>query len=89
MQADALAFLQAASRRFDLVFLDPPFGQQLLNPCCAALNQPGWLRPAARVYLEMERNLEAQGGLALPPGWKILRRSAAGEAAAMLAAVEE
>lgn len=89
MHTDALDFLQAAPRRFDLVFLDPPFGQQWLNPCCAALSQRGWLKPGARVYLEMEQNLVTQGGLALPPGWNILRRSSAGEAAAILAAVEE
>jgi 16S rRNA (guanine966-N2)-methyltransferase len=82
--ADALSWLQgraSAADAFDIVFLDPPFGQGLLEPACAALAQHGWLRPAACVYLEMERTLQPQ----LPAGWQIARAQTAGQISYCLA----
>lgn len=37
---------------FDIVFLDPPFRLDLLQPCLDALGQHGWLAPGAWVYTE-------------------------------------
>ena len=45
-----------------LVFLDPPYGQNLLSKAIAALGQAGWLAPAALLVAECGRD-EA---LALP-----------------------
>ncbi|RZI45700.1 16S rRNA (guanine(966)-N(2))-methyltransferase RsmD [Candidatus Finniella inopinata] len=36
----------------DLVFLDPPYHQQLALPTCAALQKNGWLKPATLICLE-------------------------------------
>jgi 16S rRNA (guanine966-N2)-methyltransferase len=72
----ALRYLEAeASRRFDLVFLDPPFEAELLAPSAAALEQ-GWLKPDARIYLEHARGEPLP---ALPARWRELRTGAAGE----------
>jgi 16S rRNA (guanine966-N2)-methyltransferase len=47
-QTDALAYLQnPAATPFDLVFLDPPFNQDLLLPACTLLEQNGWLAVSA------------------------------------------
>lgn len=79
---DALKFLrQSPATKFDLVFLDPPFGQDLLTPCCSLLEQLGWLNTTAYVYLE----LESQGVLNLPPSWEIIRHTTAGQATGYLA----
>lgn len=48
----ALARFAQAGRRFDLVFLDPPFGQGWLERVLPEL--PVVLAPGARVYLESE-----------------------------------
>jgi len=68
---DALAYLARAARRFDVVFLDPPFRQNALPAVLAAL--PSHLNPEARVYVEAARPVELQ------PPWKELRCKRAGQ----------
>lgn len=81
IQRDALAFLnngRGDAAPFDVVFLDPPYHQNLIDPCCASLEQHGWLAPHAHLYIETERSL-AQ--LQLPASFTITRDKAAGEVA--------
>lgn len=59
---DALAWLQQNPQPFDLVFLDPPFGKNLLQPSIDSLQ----LLPGAWVYVEHETGL----ALNLPAGWE-------------------
>lgn len=72
---DALAFLHkaaAAGQRFDMVFLDPPFGSELIArtlPLLAAR-----LKPANRVYLEWHGEKPV-----LPPGFVWLKEKQAGQ----------
>ncbi len=74
-QIDALAYLARNPTPFDIVFLDPPFRQGLLRPCCERLAQ-GWLRAGARVYLEAEREADP---LELPAGFTLTHNKVAGE----------
>jgi 16S rRNA (guanine966-N2)-methyltransferase len=79
---DALAFLAAgptADAPFSLVFLDPPFRQDLAEPCCERLEQ-GWLTPDAWVYLETETALE----VCVPANWSLHREVRAGDSTARL-----
>jgi 16S rRNA (guanine966-N2)-methyltransferase len=84
LETDALRWLArapttAAARRgerFDLVFLDPPFGKQWLPRVLAALDQGAWVKLGGLVYLEGERAL---GEPALPAGWELLKSKFAGE----------
>lgn len=67
---EALRRLARAGERFDLVLLDPPFGQGLVEralPLLAPL-----LAPGARVYVE------ADAPLAPAPGWRLERAARAG-----------
>ena len=66
---DAFAFLKRAKQRFDVVFLDPPFGQNALPAVFRQLR----LQPGARVYVESSEPFE--------PGesWRELRRARAGQ----------
>ncbi|WP_445401953.1 16S rRNA (guanine(966)-N(2))-methyltransferase RsmD [Zobellella sp. An-6] len=73
---DALAFLQSAATPFDLVFLDPPFHQDLLPEVCRLLEQGGWLADGARLYIEREQAAEA---LLLPANWRRLKGKQAGQ----------
>lgn len=68
--ADALAWLRQPGTLFEVVLLDPPFGQGLLEPVCAMLEQNGWLADPAWIYLEAETELER---LPLPAHWTIQR----------------
>ena len=54
LEGDAIDYLNGEPRRFDIVFLDPPFADDL--PVCRLLNEGGWLAEDARVYLEQERH---------------------------------
>ncbi len=83
-RADALAWLERGARStlpFDLVWLDPPFAEQWLNPVCAALESNGWLLPGARIYLECR----VGESLCLPVNWRLIRDKTAGQVAYRLA----
>lgn len=67
---DAIAYVSAAKERFDVVFLDPPFRQNVLPDVLAHL--PNVLNPGSRVYVEAPEPLDAGRG------WRELKRSRAG-----------
>lgn len=52
VQTDAIEWLRASARPFDIVFLDPPFADRLLPSSLRLLTERGWLTRGARVYLE-------------------------------------
>ena len=60
LQSDALRYLDSQTPApFDLVFLDPPFNRNLLQPACELLEGKGWLAAHAWVYTEAKRRLPA------------------------------
>lgn len=64
---DALAWLaRPADRRFDVVFLDPPFATGRWQAAIERL--PSWLAPAARIYVEGPADMALDC-----PGWELLR----------------
>jgi len=71
-------------RRFDLIFLDPPFSEQLLPLTLRQLAAGAWLQPGARIYIEQDQ----AGAVVLPAGWQWLRQRRAGQVAFALAAVD-
>lgn len=80
-QADSMVWLQGEAQPFDVIFLDPPFGGDLLGECCRLLHQGGWLRPGARIYLEMDASDTLPD---LPDSWRLLREKRAGHVAFFL-----
>lgn len=56
----ALATCKAAGRRFDLIFIDPPFAEPWLDRLAGAL--PGVLSDGGLVYVEQAREVEALTG---------------------------
>jgi 16S rRNA (guanine966-N2)-methyltransferase len=80
-QADALEWLQGRGEAFDIVFLDPPFADDLLATCCRRLQQNGWLKPGAFIYIETDAN---KGLPDLPDPWCVVREKKAGKVACFL-----
>ncbi|MFC0710140.1 16S rRNA (guanine(966)-N(2))-methyltransferase RsmD [Azorhizophilus paspali] len=77
LQGDALRYLEyQATSPFDLVFLDPPFHQNLLEPACRLLEERGWLARDAWIYTESE---VPPSGLGLPGNWHLHREKQAGQ----------
>ena len=73
---DALRLLAGDSTPFDIVFLDPPFDQGLLQPVARALEAGGWLAPDALVYLEAgSREVLPE----LPANWQPHREKTMGD----------
>lgn len=79
LEQDAATFLAGKPTPFDVVFLDPPFQQGLLQQTLAALGQ-GWLHVGSYLYLEAERQLpEAELQQWLPDGFALYRAKQAGD----------
>ncbi|WP_116367868.1 16S rRNA (guanine(966)-N(2))-methyltransferase RsmD [Parahaliea mediterranea] len=70
----ATDFLAASPSRWDIVFIDPPFGRELAAPVLTQLAD-GHLAAQAQVYLECARQ-EALPTVA--PGWTLHREKTAG-----------
>ena len=70
IEAEALAFLERDSARYDVVFLDPPFASGLAEPAMQRLGAR--LKPGARVYAESAEPLQPG------PGWHAVREGRAG-----------
>jgi 16S rRNA (guanine966-N2)-methyltransferase len=74
---DAFAFLRGRpTAPYGIVFVDPPYAERWLVRACAALEEGGWLKPGAFVYLE---DAAAEGPPTLPQGWILLRSKKAGD----------
>ncbi len=55
---EACAFLKAAPHQtFDIIFLDPPYAENLLQPCLTLLIQRPFLNPHTKIYLEHDHPL--------------------------------
>lgn len=75
LAADAYRLLaDGEPERFDIVFLDPPYGHGRLDELCTLLAGRGWLADEALVYLEHDR----RAPLRLPPGLEVRREKTAG-----------
>jgi len=68
--------IPVVDKLFDIVFLDPPFHQNMLKPCCEWLEKNHCLAPQALIYVEVERGLDP---LPIPAHWTILRSQKAGQ----------
>ena len=60
----------AANGPYELVFLDPPFHQDLLQVCFHWLEKSGYLTPNCKIYLEAEGSFERSK---LPYNWQVLK----------------
>ena len=80
---DALTYLQqSADQTYDVVFLDPPFAEDLMEECCRLLHSNGWLTEHAAVYMEQGKG---QATPALPPEWHVAKEKKAGNVKYVLA----
>ena len=79
-EADALRWLEMQpadlSQRFDLVFLDPPFRKDLLEPIAELLESRNLLADDAYIYVETESEL---GTPEVPSNWRLHREKQAGQ----------
>lgn len=63
-------------RKFNIVFLDPPYQSDLLLPTCFNLEEQGILADTAYIYLEAQREIQDNE---LPEHWQIIKYQRAGQ----------
>lgn len=69
-KTDALQFLSQNIRPFDVIFLDPPFGQGWPDRLLPQIGRH--LQAGGRLYIEAEREIAGS------PQWRVLKHSKAG-----------
>lgn len=73
-QGAAMDYLAQNLFAFDIVFVDPPFADELLQPVLDVLLDDQYLNTGAQVYCEYPAEQEPQ----LPEGWEFTRKKQAG-----------
>lgn len=74
--SDSVKFLSNRAKKYNLVFLDPPYKLKLMDKVIPLLEKNDWLADNAMLYLEMDkRQLLPE----LPENWKQLKEKIAGE----------
>ena len=84
VEMGAARYLRGPAAPFDIVFLDPPFGQDALTEYIPLLDSGRWVKAGGLVYLENEKRT---GAPALPAHWELLKSKSAGEVGYHLARV--
>ena len=83
---DAMQWIAATRERYEIVFLDPPFGSFDLREIAAALERHGRLLPNALIYLETRADHEAEAQV--PESWRVLKDGRAGRVRYYLACAD-
>ncbi len=78
VQANVINWLadNTASEQFDLIFVDPPFRQNLAEKTCLLLEENSWLSEQALVYVEVESELNS---FTTPANWLLVKEKKAGQ----------
>ena len=77
-KGNCLDLLAKASDKFDLVFIDPPFRQNLASKTAELLNKQSLLNDNAIIYVETESEIT---NLQLPINWQLLKEKVSGQVA--------
>jgi 16S rRNA (guanine966-N2)-methyltransferase len=77
VQSDVFRYLSGDAEPFDIVFLDPPFGLNLISQTCNWLEDKSWLSQQAKIYVEAESELKFFDEL--PQNWQLLKSKTAGD----------
>jgi len=81
---DAIDFLskqsttRPADKKYQIVFLDPPFNQNLLDKCCQQLEQQQLFAEESYIYIEAEQNLKLTN---IPENWQKIKEKKTGQLA--------
>lgn len=73
---NTLKLLEQLNEKFDLVFVDPPFRQDLAQISCQKLEDFSLLNEDALIYLEIESDLK---GFKAPNNWQLIKEKNAGQ----------
>ncbi len=76
VHGDAFEYLRRSeAESFDIIFLDPPFSDDLTDDLCRLIAERRLLRPGGCVYIEQDRQAPLPD---LPEGWQVTKSKTAG-----------
>ncbi|WWO98564.1 MAG: 16S rRNA (guanine(966)-N(2))-methyltransferase RsmD [Candidatus Dasytiphilus stammeri] len=77
IHTNTLKWLSTYKKKFNLIFIDPPFNSQLINPTIRLLENKGWLMEESWIYIEtpVQRNYVFE----IPSNWYFYRGKIAGK----------
>ena len=84
-QMSAQDFLQSAKKPFDIVFLDPPFADQILLEMCSLLENGGLVKKNTMIYIEQNKSLIFSE---VPKNWRFFKEKIVGNVSSQLFVVE-
>lgn len=70
-KGDAFNLLSACTSTYDIIFVDPPFHHNLVQPALDSIAQHHLLKPNGLIYIEQEANMSFPG---LPEGFQVLKQ---------------
>ncbi|PPI87841.1 16S rRNA (guanine(966)-N(2))-methyltransferase RsmD [Candidatus Pantoea edessiphila] len=76
IQTDTLLWLKRKGTPFDIVFIDPPFKNNLINKTVYLLNRNGWLSSSSLIYIENKINAIT---INIPKNWSLCHKKTAGK----------
>jgi len=83
LEQDALALKSNANFPFDLIFLDPPYHQDLILPTLIELQAKGWIDKNAHILLEIAKDET----VSLPPFLSLVEERISGAAKLLFCSV--
>ena len=73
---DVLAWLDETNDEFDLIFVDPPFYEQLAEKVLLKIKRKSLLAKSGNIYLEVEKDLELSF---LETDWEVIKQTSSGK----------
>ena len=77
-QADALQWIKTANQVFDIIFLDPPFGKNMIEQCLSLLAESECVVEQTLIYVESESIWQAEKNV------EVIKQAKAGQVHYML-----
>jgi len=77
-QADALQWIKAADQVFDIIFLDPPFGKNMIEQSLSLLAESECVSEQTLIYVESESAWQAEKNV------EVIKQAKAGQVHYML-----
>lgn len=77
VRTDAIRWLRNTPvEAYDLVFVDPPFAQRMVDDVLHSLADRGWVTSKTKIYVEQDLH---QPDVIIPSGWSTSRDKTAGQ----------
>ena len=74
IKSDTLNYLQNSTKQFDIIFLDPPFAQNMIPQCLNVIAEKNLIRSGGLVYLEAPNELNLE-----PTHWQQIKFKKSGQ----------